>query len=81
MTLEAFSEEELRKELKKREIDRLTKPQVLPVIAWRPLIDICKNYIDCLGTGKQRDDGRCYIYEAAITAIYGVKAWDYVNKF
>jgi hypothetical protein len=56
------------------------KPQRIAVPNYDQLETLCQGYIDSLGTDKEREGARGYIYEEALMAIYGRNIFDYINK-
>lgn len=84
MGIEDFSDEELEKEIKRRE--ECKKKSSIPKAIERPdfssLIKMCKQYIDELAndTVHDDDDTRYYIYECAIECVFGKRVWGWINQ-
>ena len=78
--LQNFSKEELQEELERREKTVLSKP--IPFINpdFRQVHKLCIGYVNQVASGEDDEDLTHYIFEAAVTAVYGEKVWDYINK-
>ena len=81
-TLATATLEQLEAELAQRRLAaKEGPPQPIPIPDWKPVID-------CVRTGVRRmvEDGRedeklrAYIYEAAVTAVYGEAYWTWRRK-
>jgi hypothetical protein len=75
--------EDLQAELARRK--ETEKTQRIPVpkvdINFIPLVGCCQDYIiELAKQGYADDDFPHYIYEAALTAIYGDDVWTFINK-
>lgn len=80
MALDSFSDKELKDELERRERTKPTAPPVLDNPNWKPLLDVCHDYLHELEVmGWADDDYKHYIYEAALDAIYGKDVWNFIN--
>jgi len=81
MTLDKYSDDELAKEIKRREEEEKIG---LPTPCLRPdfskVIAGCEKHIQELQEGKVDRDTDHYIYEDAMQAIYGIDVWDWVNS-
>jgi len=81
--IEAISDEELQAELNRREEEKRKseKPQQLAIVDPDPLRKMCQEYIDELDkSGYVDDDFDHYIYEAAMTMVFGKDVWMWINK-
>ena len=58
------------------------KPQQLENIDLTALKEICQDYIDSFDATDYCDDNdfEHYIYETAMTTIYGKDIWKYINE-
>ena len=75
--------EELKAELARREQDakQVSAPQPREMPNYSQLIAVCHDYIHELATlGYADEDYPHYIYEAALTAIYGEDVWKFINS-
>jgi hypothetical protein len=43
------------------------------------LRELCSKYLRCLVNGERFKDAPQYIFEAAITGLYGKKVWDWIG--
>lgn len=59
----------------------MERPKKLESIDLENLIKICEEYIDFLDSEEAHEDNDFdqYIFEQAITSIYGKKAFDWIN--
>jgi len=56
------------------------RPKPIEVYDLRRLIEVCELYLDEIENGEDEDsDSPHYIFEAAISAIYGDRAWEWIN--
>jgi hypothetical protein len=79
--LSNLSDDELNTELERRKKSDIAMPQPLPSPSWGALLNTCRDYlIDLRDQGWADDDYPHYIYEAALTAIYGDSVWPFINK-
>lgn len=81
--LQDFSEAELEEELSSRkEVQRKSdKPCMIENPDYEALRNLCQNYIDDLYVHSWvGDDYAHYIFEAAMTTLFGKKVWDWINK-
>lgn len=75
MELEEYSEEELREELKRRDLLKQVPPQCeVDKIDWTKCIETAKSILEAIiddpGADDDEDD-RYYAYEALMEAVYG----------
>jgi hypothetical protein len=80
--LQNISDEDLKVEVERRKKESHQKriPVPLDNIDFQPLLAICHDYIHELATlGYAAEDYSHYIFEAAVTAIYGKDVWAFVN--
>ena len=60
---------------------KMRKPKPLPEPDWSLLIEQCQDYIDYLEKyGHPPKDGRVYIYEQAMTAVFGRTVWNWIHE-
>ena len=81
--LREFSIIELKEELMKREKIIEKKPKPLSNPDFRDLIKECVEYIDGISSSigdYDTDDGQTWIFEKAISAVFGNKGWDYIHE-
>jgi len=78
MNIRDFTKEQLEEELARREKDDQPKPLEEP--NWLPLYKMCLSRLDDITNGDADSDGRQYIYEAAMTAVFGNGVWVYINE-
>lgn len=82
-TLKEASEAELLAELerKKKAREAGERPRPLTSIEIQNLIEVCDAHVEELDkNGYADDDSSHYIYEAAMTAIYGPNIFKWINK-
>ena len=76
-----FTTEQLEEELEKRNKIKLetekTKPVQNPNIY--QLIEVCQRRINEIGDEVDDPDTKHYVYEAAMTAVFGDGVWKYIN--
>jgi hypothetical protein len=79
--LKQFSTDELKNELRRRDIYIETQP---PISCENPdfseVLDLCKVHILDISRNETDEDTIHYIYEAAMEAIYGQDIWQWINK-
>ena len=84
MDIKDFSPEELQDELNRRdEKEKISnKPQLIENPDLTGLKNTIGEYIDSIfdGTYHEDSDIRHWIFEAAVTAIYGKDVFDWINK-
>jgi hypothetical protein len=83
MPIEQYSDDELRQELEQREKAQqnaaIPKPVECP--DFEGLKEQCAQYItEIIRTGWADDDIEHYIFEAALSAVYGNSVWEWVNS-
>jgi SOS response regulatory protein OraA/RecX len=79
--LEDASEEELEKELAKRQKNRVARPTPRENIDFSNLVQECEDVLDELDKeGFIDEDTDHYMYEAIMTKVYGDAVWDYINQ-
>jgi len=73
--LSTFTDNQLQEEIerrKKQDVAIKTRPTPIDNPDWGPLVSLCNGYVhDLSKQGWADEDYDHYIYEAAITAIYG----------
>lgn len=80
MNIKQFSVSELEKELERRKRLRVI-PNPVDDPDYKDLIGVCKQYLHELAEyGHADDDYEHYIFEAAMTAIFGKDVWKFVNS-
>jgi hypothetical protein len=79
--LEDFSDEDLKSELKRRELLKSKIPERLSKekINLTKTIKCCDDYINSIHNNHPDPDIE-YIFEAALEAIYGEKIWAWINE-
>ena len=78
--LQSYTDDELRAELERR-ARRPPAATPLTEVDWDKVYGLCTGYISDLATqGWVDDDLEHYIFEAAITAIYGDEIWNYIRQ-
>jgi hypothetical protein len=55
------------------------EPKQLTTIDANSIRKICKEYIQCVKNGIEPKDGKHYIFEVTLMAVYGTDIFDYVN--
>jgi hypothetical protein len=85
MTLRKFTKEELEAELKLRSEPPFVKPEQLRGnMPTGPLTKACQDYLDFVASEDYDDDRasnyKHSIYAAAMTAVFGVQVWLYINN-
>jgi len=81
--LDAYTDEQLQAELdaRQRRQDEAEKPQQLEQVNLTELRRLCQREIDNVFTnGRYSIDCECYIYDAAMKAIFGPDVLDWVNE-
>ena len=48
-------------------------------IHWEHLYEICEKHVADIEAGSVEEDKKQYIYEAAMTAVFGEKVWDWIG--
>lgn len=80
-TLEDATTEELEKELERRKTSGGLPSQPLANPDFTPLRGLVISGIEQAAKEQfQDDDFKHYVYEAAVTAVYGPTFWDWRNK-
>lgn len=80
--LSMFSSEELESELKRRDRRKQSFPQPLENPDYRPLETLCREYLEHYRDhDREMKDGTHWIYETALTCIYGTKVYDWINQY
>ena len=85
-----ISDDELRKEIERREIaDTKPKPRlsgsspallILDDEFMFKLQNLCQEYINSLAGREHFKDAEYHIFEAAITLFYGLDVWSWINE-
>ena len=57
------------------------RPEIVPdtEINLQPIKDRCRKYLDQVALGLNPEREMTYIFEAAIEALYGEDAWNWIN--
>jgi len=77
--LEKFTKDDLLAELKRREDTEVPQPEPLENPNYSSLLATCESYMAELGRHESEDSELPhYIYEAAMTAIYGLGVWKWI---
>ena len=84
MPIEDFTDDELRNEIKKREVAAV-KPESIPVgeIASIDLVtlrNMCQDYIDCLANNERYKDVEEVVFEQCVSMFFGASVWDWINE-
>lgn len=84
MPIEDFTNDELRNEIKKREV-AATKPEAISVKDISPqdlegLRETLQEYINCLASNARYKDIKYYIYERCIDMFFDTSAWDWISE-
>jgi len=84
MPIEDFTNDELRNEIKKREV-AATKPEALRTDEIFPgdiraLRGMCQDYINCLANNERYKDVENHFFEHCISMFFGASVWDWINK-
>ena len=80
--LENYTDEELRAEAVRREKVReaKAKPRQMDIPDWSYVRSLCEEWIDAMAeAGRPPKDGKQYIFEATMEALYGKAIWPYLN--
>ena len=83
MSLKDYSPEELQGELNRRgEISDIPKPLDEEDMNFTELKELCRNYLETIASGELEDaeDMKNYVFELAISSIYGRSIWDYIGS-
>jgi len=78
-----YTREQLEEEIERREqANRLAnKPKELAEKDWSSVINSCNEQIDHLmKEGRGVKDICCWVYEAAMIAVFGENIWDWINE-
>ena len=76
-----YTIEELQNEIERQTNHPIPVPKSHTKFDWQPLIEICQNYVkDIEEKDYVRDDWDHYIYETAMTAVFGDSVWDWINN-
>lgn len=67
-------------EIRKKQKAELERPKPVQNPDFSALIKTCEGMIEECARGERDDDTSHYIYEAAMTAVYGNKVFDWMNK-
>lgn len=82
--LDSYTDEQLQQELaeRKRQKDEAEKPRQLETVDLMHLRKSCQAQIDCIAVHGDYDDNDAdhYIYEAAMTAIFGKDVFKWINQ-
>jgi len=47
---------------------------------FQQIVEICEQYMESLDTDLPLKDGKYYIYEVALIALYGEDVFDWINE-
>jgi cation transport regulator ChaC len=77
MSIRDILTDDLRAELKRREQKKreVEKPVAIEKPDFSPVIALCQSYVDEIQNGYFDEDLKQYIFEAAITAVFGDNVW------
>lgn len=77
MDLSNVSYTELHDELARRKQPKTVKPTANENPNFQKLIELCKNYVNDIESGKTGEDSDYdgYIYESALEAVFGDDVW------
>ncbi|OGU60446.1 MAG: hypothetical protein A2V66_01810 [Ignavibacteria bacterium RBG_13_36_8] len=80
MDIKDFTDQQLKDELKRREmvIDR-PEPKPITISGHNKFIAACEAYIKDIEE-KHPEPEKQYVFEAAMEAVYGEKIWEWVNS-
>jgi hypothetical protein len=83
--LNDFTDEQLAQELERRaaEKEQLSKvPEPLDDVDWSAVKEICVSHIESMSKADYCNDNsdKDYIFEAAISAVYGPDIWEWRRK-
>jgi len=78
MSLKEYSIEELKSEIERREQDNIPKPISAP--DWSPVIETCVSHITEIANGDYDTDGKHWVYESAMEAVFGESVWTWINS-
>ena len=69
----------LRKRL--REVSSMNRPKIEEDFEHEELVELCQQYLQEVIDGKSEDsDTPHYIFEAALTMVYGENVFEFINK-
>lgn len=76
-----YTDDMLRAELDRRErLKQLRNPMPLQEPDMTEVIKLVHGYVDELASSRHRqDDIQYYVFEAAVTAVYGPGVWTWIN--
>lgn len=77
--LNQYSTEALLAEIAKRKKLEENKPKPLNSPNFDKLIEACELFIENLSSGRVDEDDRNFIFEEAISAVYG-NVWKWINE-
>ncbi len=82
MSLKHLTDTELYAELERRKQAREVndKPKPVEDPNWDLVARMCRDEIDQIESNTHDEDMRQYIYEAALTAVFGVDVFKWINK-
>lgn len=81
-TLSFVTDQDLEAELERRRKakEEAAIPKPLAAQDFTALREVCARYIKELADDEYDEDTEHYIYEAAMTALYGKKVWDWISE-
>ncbi len=77
MSLQEYTDEDLKKELECRE--REAKPTVIKNPDWADVIQMATDHIEEVNNGNARELDTNYMFEGVLEALYGPDIWDWYN--
>jgi len=81
--LSKYTDDDLRKELERREFSRMKPTMIEEAVNVRRIRESCKQYIEFLYSDEYHEDEigdyRNDIFEAVMETMYGLDVWDYIN--
>jgi hypothetical protein len=82
MMLKNVPLKELQEEIARRGAASLPHPILATKPDFTELVEVCKQYMRFLDSGQYHEDNgfREYIYEAAMTTLYGEGVFAYINS-
>ena len=62
--------------------NKVKRPEEIPVgvADFSELRKVCRQYVELVNGGCETSNARQFIFEAAIEALYGEDAWDWINS-
>lgn len=79
--LSMFTDLDLLEELERRRQEKKPKPEPLQTHSWATVEGLCEQYVNDLDEkGWVDDDLKHYIFEAAITAVFGHTVWEWIRE-